>query len=282
MLPRRKLVLRFVPCACPHFPVYFFSPRELRSRLIQILRPSGQNKQAGQAHYQIAMATEQSITTSETSFTSDQSVQGYVARPADDKPGPALILIQEWWGLNAHIKDIAERLARAGFITAAVDLYDGKVTKDAGEAEKLMSNLDPKQALTKLKAVLDHLHQSGGATSVGVIGFCMGGVYTLLTACNYQVEAAVPFYGMPDDLSCLANLSCPVLFIGGEKDQWITVEKMERLRDALRQYGKEGEVKIYAGADHAFFNDTRPEVYSAADAEDAWQRTLAFFRQHLQ
>lgn len=228
------------------------------------------------------MATEQPITTSEIAFAHEQSARGYLARPAGDKSAPGIILIQEWWGLNAHIKDIAERFARAGFITLAVDLYDGKVTKDAGEASHLMSSLDPQQALAKLKAGLDYLRQPKLATSVGVTGFCMGGVYTLLTACNYQVEAAVAFYGMPDDLSCLANLSCPVLFFGGEKDQWITVEKMERLREALQQHGKDGEVKIYDGADHAFFNDTRPEVYDAAAAADAWQRTLAFFRQYLQ
>jgi carboxymethylenebutenolidase len=228
------------------------------------------------------MSTEPTIIASENTVSAEgQTVHQYLARPAQTTPAPAIVLIHEWWGLNPHIKDIAERFARAGFITAAVDLYDGAVTQDFQEAGKLMSGLDAAQALAKLKAVVHQLRASGEVTSVGVTGFCMGGVYTLLTACNMKVEAAVPFYGMPDDLSCLANLSCPMLFFGGEKDQWITVEKMTRLRDALAQYGKEGEVKIYAGADHAFFNDTRPEVYSAADAADAWQRTLAFFRQRL-
>lgn len=229
------------------------------------------------------MTTELPITASETTITTpSQTVHGYVARPAEDTATPALILIHEWWGLNAHIKSIADRLARAGFITAAVDLYDGVVTNDPTEAGQLMSQLDPAQALAKLNTVLEHLRAASEVTKVGVTGFCMGGVFTLLTACTYQVEAAVPFYGIPSDLSCLANLSCPVLFFGGEKDQWITVEKMNHLRDALQQAGKDGEVKIYAGADHAFFNDTRPDVYSAADAADAWQRMLAFFRQHLQ
>lgn len=229
------------------------------------------------------MTTELSITSSETTFTAHgQTATGYLARPAKIATAPAIILIQEWWGLNDHIKGIADRLAQAGFITAAVDLYDGKITKDAAEAEKLMSSLDPAQALAKLKTVLDYFRAASDVTSVGVTGFCMGGVYTMLTACNYPVDAAAAFYGMPEDLSCVAKLNCPVLFFGGEKDQWITVAKMERLRDALQQYGKEGEVKIYEGADHAFFNDTRPEVYNAAAAEDAWQRMLVFFRQHLQ
>lgn len=229
------------------------------------------------------MTTELPITVSETTYSSDQqTAHCYVARPVSPTPGPALLLLQEWWGLNAHIKSIADRLARAGFLTVAVDLYDGVVTTDPTEAGKLMSQLNPAAALAKIQTVLEQLRASGEVTKVGVTGFCMGGVFTLLTACHNQVEAAVPFYGIPDDLSCLANLSCPVLFFGGEKDQWITVEKMNRLREALAQGGKDGEVKVYAGADHAFFNDTRPEVYSAADAADAWQRMLTFFRQQLQ
>lgn len=229
------------------------------------------------------MATEQPIQTSEQTLTADNNtVQTYLARPKSDAPAPAIVLIHEWWGLNAHTKDIAERFAREGFYTVAVDLYDGVVTQDASEAGNLMSSLNPGNALAKLKTVIDHLRASNEVTKVGVTGFCMGGVYSLLAGCNNQVEAIVPFYGMPDDLSVVANLSCPMLFFGGEKDQWITVEKMQRLRDAIVQYGKDGEVKIYDGADHAFFNDTRPEVYDAASAADAWQRTLGFFRQHLQ
>jgi carboxymethylenebutenolidase len=229
------------------------------------------------------MSTEPSIITSEHPATAEGlTIRQYLARPASVTSAPAIVLIHEWWGLNPHTKDIAERFARAGFITVAVDLYDGVVTKDAAEAGQLMSGLDSAQALAKLKAVVNHLRAADDVTRVGVTGFCMGGVYTLLTACNAQVEAAVPFYGMPDDLSCLAQLSCPVLFFGGAKDQWITVAKMDRLRDVLAQYGKVGEVKIYDDADHAFFNDTRPEVYNAAAAADAWQRTLSFFHQHLQ
>ena len=222
------------------------------------------------------------ITAARTTFTADgKSADGYLAQPVGVERAPALILIQEWWGLNAHIEDVARRFARAGYIVAAVDLYDGKVTKDAGEAGKLMNSLDSQQALTALGTTLAYLRNQPNVSAVGVTGFCMGGVYTLLTACNYQVDAAAPFYGMPDDLTVIQKLSCPVLFIGGEKDQWITVEKMNKLDAALKQYGKEGEVKIYAGADHAFFNDTRPEVDNAQDAADAWQSVLTFFAKHL-
>lgn len=224
----------------------------------------------------------QEISAARAVFTANgQSATGYLAQPAGTASAPALVLIHEWWGLNAHIEDIAQRYAREGYIVAAVDLYDGRLTRDATEAGALMSGLDPQSALEKLGAVIAHLRNQPNVMAVGVTGFCMGGVYTLLAACHSQVEAAAPFYGMPDDLSVLEKLSCPVLFIGGEKDQWITVAKMNKLDAALKQDGKQAEVKIYAGADHAFFNDTRPEVYSAADAADAWQSVLAFFAQHL-
>ncbi len=228
------------------------------------------------------MTTNESISAQATEFSANGiSVPGYLARPANITSAPAIILIQEWWGLNDHIKDIARRYASEGFITAAVDLYDGVVTKDADEASHLMNGLDFPKALSRISATIEYLRNLDGVTSVGITGFCMGGVLSLLTACHNKVEAVAPFYGMPDDLSAVANLGCPMLFIGGEKDGWITVEKMNHLKEALQTNHKDGEVKIYTGADHAFFNDTRPEVYSPADAADAWTQVLAFFRKNL-
>jgi carboxymethylenebutenolidase len=195
---------------------------------------------------------------------------------------PAVIIVHEWWGLNPHIEDIARRYARAGFTAAAPDLYGGVTTKDPGEASRLMAGLDQSQAIEDLKAVVAHLRGMEGVSAVGVTGFCMGGSFALLLPCHTKLEAAVPFYGdVPVDASIIAQLSCPVLFIGGAKDEWITVEKMKRLEEALARYGKEGEVKIYADAPHAFFNDTRAEAYRAEDAADAWGRALDFFSRHL-
>ncbi|MFN7947057.1 MAG: dienelactone hydrolase family protein [Blastocatellia bacterium] len=222
------------------------------------------------------------INASDFTFTADgKSVNGYLARPADQAQAPAVIIIHEWWGLNDHIRDIARRYAQAGFVAAAVDLYEGATTKDAQEAARMMGALDPKKALAGIETALSHLRGADYVSAVGITGFCMGGVYTLLAACNFQFEAAVPFYGMPDDLSVIQHLKCPVLFIGGERDQWITVEKMNRLDATFKQHGKDAEVKIYAGADHAFFNNTRPDVYSARDAADAWHRAIEFFSKHL-
>jgi carboxymethylenebutenolidase len=223
------------------------------------------------------------IHTEKTKFSADgKDVNVSIARPDNVSQAPAIIVIQEWWGLNRHIEDITERFAREGFIAVAADLYDGVTTKDAGEASKLMSALKPEDGLARLKVVLNKLRSMPEVTSVGVTGFCMGGTFALLLACHEKVEASAPFYGdVPVDTTLIGKLSCPLLFIGGEKDQWITVEKMKRLETALKQYSKEGEVRIYQGADHAFFNDTRSEVYSKSDAEDAWTRVIGFFNQHL-
>jgi carboxymethylenebutenolidase len=228
------------------------------------------------------MTKDAKIVTSRETFKGDGlEVDAFVARPDDVEKAPAIIVVHEWWGLTRHIEDIAQRFAEEGFIAVAADLYEGKTTKDAQEASKLMGGLKQEEGVARLNVVLKRLRATPEVSSVGVTGFCMGGTLALLLACEAQVEASAPFYGDAPSETLIGKLSCPVLFIGAEKDQWITVEKMSRLDAALKQRGKEGEVRIYKGADHAFFNDTRPEVYSRADAEDAWNRVIEFFNKHL-
>jgi carboxymethylenebutenolidase len=229
------------------------------------------------------MASEKEITTNRTKFSAGgNDVNVFIARPTGVEKARAIIVVQEWWGLTPHIEDVAQRFAREGFIAVAPDLYDGVSTKDPKEAANLMGALKTEKGLAYLQTVLTQLRSMNEVTSVGVTGFCMGGTYALLLACHAKLEASAPFYGdVPTDTAIIGKLSCPVLFIGGEKDQWITVEKMNRLDSALKQHSKEGEVRIYQGADHAFFNDTRPEVYSKSDAEDAWSRVIGFFNKHL-
>ncbi|MEO6725623.1 MAG: dienelactone hydrolase family protein [Blastocatellia bacterium] len=230
------------------------------------------------------MANAASVTTDTTQFSGNgKQVKAFIAKPKDVAKAPAIIIVHEWWGLNPHIEDIAQRYAREGFIAVAADLYDGVTTKDGKEAANLMAALKPEQGIEALKVVLDGLRAMPEVTSVGVNGFCMGGTFALLLACNAKVEASVPFYGdVPVDTTLIGRLNCPLLFIGGEKDQWITVQKMKRLETALKEYNKLGEVRIYKGADHAFFNNTRPEVYNPKDAADAWQYAIGFFHKHLQ
>ena len=215
---------------------------------------------------------------------SGQTAHGYMVDSSQNVKQPGLIVIQEWWGLNEHIKDIAGRFADEGYVVLAPDLYDGKVTKDPEQAGQYMQSLDQSRALQILSAAVDFLRKQQHviADSIGVTGFCMGGTFALLMAShNENIKASAPFYGdvPPDDV--LKNLSAPVLFIGAENDPWINQEKMKRLEDALRKYGKEGEVKVYGGVGHAFFNDTRPDAYNREAAEDAWRRVTQFLADKL-
>ena len=216
--------------------------------------------------------------------TGGKTAGGYLVGASEGEVKPALIVIQEWWGLNDHIKDIAGRFADLGYTALAPDLYDGVSTKDPGEAGKLMQNLDQNKALAILNGAVDYLRGLKGVDSnkIGVTGFCMGGTYSLLLAChNKHIKASAPFYGdiPPDDV--LKNLSAPVLFFGADQDQWINMGKMNKLKEGLSKFGKEGEVKVYSGVGHAFFNDTRPDAYNKDAATDAWERVKKFFAAYL-
>ena len=217
------------------------------------------------------------------------AVDAYVAFPSTASKCPAMIVVQEWWGLNDHIKDIARRFATEGYVAIAPDLYSrmGHVqTTDSKEAGQLMNRLREEEVLSDLNATMTYIQQAPEVNPgrVGVTGFCMGGGYALTFPCvNEGVKAAVPFYGpTPNPDTPIQSLGCPILYIYGEDDGWITRTDVQRLLDALTKYDKPGEVKTYPGASHAFFNDTRKEVYKPAEAKDAWRRTLAFCKQHLQ
>jgi len=209
---------------------------------------------------------------------------GYLATPKQGT-GPGVIVIQEWWGLVDHIKDVCDRFADEGFVALAPDMYHGKTTKSPDEAGKLMMALRIDQAERDLSAAVQYLLTLDSMTSkkIGVVGFCMGGALALYTATkNQNIGACVVFYGIhPKVKPDLPNLSAPVLGIFGEKDGSVPPDVVHDLERQIKDLGKQVEMKIYAGADHAFFNDTRPEVYKAEAAADAWQRTIKFFRGHL-
>ena len=209
---------------------------------------------------------------------------GYLATP-EQGSGPGVIVIQEWWGLADHIKDVCDRFAREGFVALAPDLYHGKLTKSPDEAGKLMMALRIDEAERDLSAAVDYLETQDSTTSakLGVVGFCMGGQLALYTATkNSRIGACVVFYGIhPKVKPDLPNLRAPVLGLFGENDHSVPPAAVHDLERQLKDLGKQVEMKIYQDADHAFFNDTRPEVYDAEAAADAWQRTIAFLRQHL-
>ena len=208
----------------------------------------------------------------------------YLARPR--QPGPGLVVIQEWWGLVPHIEHIADRLADAGFVSLAPDLYHGEKATTPDRAGKLMMALRIDEAATDLAGAIDQLASQSGVTNpkVGTIGFCMGGALSLFAASkNPEVGACAVFYGgHPHVKPDLASLQAPVLGIYAGKDAFVTPESVKALDDQLTSLGKRHEFHTYPNADHAFFNDERADVYDPAAAADAWAKTLAFFRRELQ
>lgn len=216
------------------------------------------------------------------------TVRAFVAAPQTKEKRPAIIVIQEWWGLTDHIKNIAKRFAGEGYVAIAPDMYSRlgyALTTDAGEAGKLMNTLQQEDGLKDLNATVAYLKsvpEVDGAR-IGVTGFCMGGSYALMLPCvNPEIKAAVPFYGqVPNPDAPLQKLAAPVLYLYGEDDGWITKADVQRLATALKKYQKVGEIKIYPGAPHAFFRDIDKSVYRPDAAKDAWGRALAFFKLHL-
>jgi carboxymethylenebutenolidase len=209
----------------------------------------------------------------------------YEARPGGAGSYPGVIVVQEWWGLTEHIRSICNRLAHEGFVAVAPDLYQGKTTADPNLAAAWMGALNKEDAVRILQGAIRLLQEKEPlyAEHIGVVGFCMGGSLALLLACRTSaLKAAVPFYGdLPDPIQQIKNIRCPVLFFAGGKDRWINTEKVEKLKEAFEQYDVQGEVRVYPDADHAFFNDTRPEVYNPSAAQDAWMRAIGLLSRTL-
>lgn len=209
---------------------------------------------------------------------------GYLARPHSGG-GPGVIVIQEWWGLVPHIQDICDRLAVEGFVALAPDLYHGEKTTEPDDAGKLLMGMRIEQAAKDMAGAVDYLLGDGGATgpAVGVVGFCMGGGLALfLAALKEEVTACVPFYGMGPGVQNLdpSKHRADVLAHWATEDTYSTREGVAELEQKLRDAGWPVESFWYE-ADHAFFNDQRPEVYNADAAQQSWERTLAFFRAKL-
>jgi carboxymethylenebutenolidase len=211
-------------------------------------------------------------------------VEGYLARPAGGK-GAAVIVIQEWWGLVDHIKSVADRLADEGFVALAPDLYRGESTASPDEAGRLMMALDIDRATNDLVAAVDYLLGLDAVSSrgVGVVGFCMGGQLALALGCaTERVGAVIDFYGVHPRVKLDWNrLHAPVLGLFGERDAFVTPAVAKKLGEEIRGAGGQVEVVIYPRADHAFFNDSRPDVYDRAAAGDAWRRSTEFLRANL-
>jgi len=226
------------------------------------------------------------VTEIRTSTVSNGSTTpGYLALPAGDGPFPGVIVIQEWWGLNDNIKDIAERFAREGFAAFAPDLYHGKVTAEPDEAMKAMMATDMNRASQELVAATEYLSKQDivKGHGIGATGFCMGGGLALTLACDTPlIKAVAPFYGVnPQPIDRVSSIDGPVFAVYAEHDDWAGPAVREALEAALTKHGKQFEVKTYPGTEHAFFNDTRGEIHKPEAAADCWDRVLSLFRANL-
>lgn len=212
--------------------------------------------------------------------TANGETSAFVAAP-EASNGKAVIVIQEWWGLTEHIKDIARRYADEGFTAIAPDLYRGKVAANPQEAGAMMQALKVEDGIDTIKNAIDAAREKYGFEHFGITGFCMGGTYSLRAACTLEgLSAAAPFYGDIPEEEVLKTLSVPTIFVSATKDQWINAEKVGYLEEITEKY-ELPVTSVKYEADHAFFNDTRPEVYDKDAANDAWALVIGLFNDKL-
>lgn len=211
------------------------------------------------------------------------TAQGYLATP--DKPnGRALVVIQEWWGLQPEIEGIADRYAEAGYYALAPDLFYGDKTEHPSEAEQKLMALNVEQAEKDLRGAVDHVAEVAGASKVGSTGYCIGGALSIFAATlNPKVVATSSFYYVfPHKKPDFTQLNGPVMMHFATNDDFIPVADAEALVAEIKAAGGDVTEHFYEGAGHAFCNTAnRLGTYDEAHAELAWSRNLEFFEQHL-
>lgn len=213
------------------------------------------------------------------------SASGYLASPVE-KVAPGVVVIQEWWGLVDHIKDVCDRFAANGFYALAPDLYHGRVAAEPDSAGKAMMAMELSKAAKDMSGAVTELVKRSGGTSVGVVGFCMGGALALVLAADRPdaVSAVSPFYGVvswPSPGPEYKSISAAIQGHYAEHDDSASPNASRALEAQLVAMGKDVEFFIYPGTHHAFFNDTRPEVYDAQAAKQAWDRLIPFLKEHV-
>ncbi|MBM4265316.1 MAG: dienelactone hydrolase family protein [Deltaproteobacteria bacterium] len=219
----------------------------------------------------------------------DGPMGAHLALPAGQGPFPAVIVAMEAFGLNDHIRSVADRIANEGYVAIAPDFYHRSSDRvasysDLPKAIGLMRELSDERILADVDAVLGLLRRRSDVRGdrIGITGFCMGGRVSFLTACERDVAASAPFYGggIGGLLDHAERISAPMVLFFGEKDGFIPLAEVDRVQARLAELGKDAEVIVYPGADHGFFCDERPS-YQAAAAADAWTRLLALFAKTL-
>lgn len=214
------------------------------------------------------------------------SVNGYLATPAGNGPWPAMIVIQEWWGLDAQTKSIADRFAHEGYLAFSPDLYHGELAElgDGDTAMKLVQKYGPK-AYLDLQSMFDALPSHPDCNGkIGSVGFCFGGRMSLTLGISRPLNAICTFYGggmqtIFDQLR--TNLKAPVLGLFGDADVSIPAGTVEEFDKLLDEVGVEHDVIMYPNSGHAFFRDSDPSVYIPEASKDAWERVKKFFKKHL-
>jgi carboxymethylenebutenolidase len=215
-----------------------------------------------------------------------QPLSGYLSLPKGAGTHPAIIVIHEWWGLTDWVKEQTDSLAAHGYTALAVDLYKGKVARDQETAHQYMSGLASDEALATLRRGVDFLRSRDDvrAQAIGVIGWCMGGGYSIrLAAADPGIRACVMYYGAPiTDAAAIKGIQAAVLGNFGGDDKGPSPDQAQTFEKALREAGKKVDFKIYPGAPHAFANVNNPwGGYRADAAKDAWGRTVAFLEENL-
>src|SRR5512140_2818384 len=219
-------------------------------------------------------------------FTSHvPGASGYLSRAAAQGKHPAIIVIQEWWGLNDWIKEDAERFAKQGYVALAVDLYRGKFATDQETAHELMRGMPEDRAIGDLKAAFNYLASRSDVdlSRIGVVGWCMGGGYSLaLAIAEPRLKGAVINYGrLVTDPATIAKIQPPLLGNFGAEDKGIPADDVKKFAETLKAGGKQADFKVYDGAGHAFMNPNNTGGYVAAAADDAWKRIDEFFARTL-
>ncbi len=208
-------------------------------------------------------------------------VPGYLAAPGAGNSAPGVVVIQEWWGLDNHMKKVGDRLAEVGYRALVPDLYRGRVTQDRDEANHMMTGLDWGGATDQdLRGAVQHL--KAGGQKAAVLGFCMGGALTIMATVKIpELDAGVCFYGIPPaEAAHPAQIKVPLLCHFANQDDWCTPDAVNGFEETLKKAGVKHELYRY-DAQHAFFNEERPEVYDATRAKEAWDRSLTFLKANL-
>ena len=211
------------------------------------------------------------------------TANGYLAEPEGE--GPGVVVLQEWWGLDDHIRDVCDRFAGEGFLALAPDLFHGETADAPDEAQQKMMAMDMDEAEKEMRGAVQFLRQHEKCNGkVGAVGFCLGGGLAVWAAAtNPDLDAAVTFYYvMPHGKPDFSNIDAPILGHFGTGDDFISEDDAKALEEEIRAGGNEVTFEFYEGAGHAFFNDTdRLGTHDPEHAKRAWERTIDFFKRHL-